>query len=102
MLCPGVVIQPEHCRAIWSIGPGRNKDKRFIKDLTLVAYGPEVLAASTVFGTRKGGIKKEDIAPDAVKPSLNKITLNAIRGIVLTAFNLYILVCLTLCLFHLL
>lgn len=50
-----------------------------MKDLFIVAYGPERLAASTVAGTRRGPKKnaKEDAEP---KPGLDKAIYDRVRS----------------------
>lgn len=55
----------------------------FIKDLAMAAFGPEVLGASTIYGTKKGGSrsKKEGETP---KPGLDKRILKAVRGKILS------------------
>lgn len=45
----------------------------------MAAFGPEILSASTICGTKKGGRKKKT-EDQVVKPGLDKEILNAVRG----------------------
>lgn len=89
-LCPGVFIKRTVWTAIQAIPTKAKKDKMFIKDLVLAAFGPEVVASSTIKGTKKGGRKKkkqdgEEDEKEHVQPKLDPTILKAVRGIV---FNL--------------
>lgn len=77
ILCEKVAIDPELRKLIWSIAAGEKKDIQFIKDLALVAFGPEVLAASSIKGTLKGRKKGEERKK---KEALDPIILKAVRG----------------------
>lgn len=64
---------------ILKIGPGPKKDLKFIKELGIVLFGPEVLAGSSIFGTKKGAKAKGEETKLA-KPKLDNVKLNALEG----------------------
>jgi len=63
-----------------NIPSGEKKDLRFIKYLAMVFFGPEVLAASTIYGTAKGGRKKSDESNKTKSPALDKTILRTVLG----------------------
>ena len=78
ILCPGALeIRPDIKDLIWSIRPGDRKDLQFIKDLTLAAIGPEVLAACSIKGTSKGLRPGQE---KVKKEALDASVLSAVRG----------------------
>ena len=80
-LCPGVKIDDSIWNLISGIKRGMKADLKFIKDLTIAAFGPEVLATSTNKGTAKGGRKKADgESPRQKKPPMDPNILKAIKG----------------------
>ena len=85
-LCPGVLISQEMKKMIWSAPPGAKRDFRFIKELAIVAYGPETFGRSTVYGTLKG-CKKASDGPKVKEPALDPDILKAIRSEFLTLFS---------------
>lgn len=73
---------------IWSAKKGEKGDIKFVKELAIVAFGPEVFAASSVYGTLRGQKKGDESS--VKKPPLDKTTLAAIRGKLSTVFfNIY-------------
>jgi len=61
---------------------GKKRDLQFVKDLAIVAFGPEVLASLNIFGTAKGGNRNRDfpVTERSEKPRLDIDTLEVIRG----------------------
>lgn len=64
---------------MWGIPSGQKKDLRFIKDLCMVAFGPETLAKCSIYGTAKGRKKAGDSEHEKKDP-LNPTILEAVKG----------------------
>jgi hypothetical protein len=75
-LCDGVTIPSDIKKFIWSIPPGEKRDLAFVKQLAVAAFGPEILAASSIMGTSKG----QQSADKVKRPGLNKHILSALFG----------------------
>lgn len=77
-LCNGVIISAGIWNLISTVKRGERSDIKYIKDLCIAAFGPEVLASSSIKGTARGGRKTE--GPREKKPALDKTILSAIKG----------------------
>jgi hypothetical protein len=76
-LINGIDAAPEIWDVIRGIKSGEKGDLMFIKHLCIIAFGPEILAASSIKGTKRGIKKGEDKEP---RPPLNNSMVQEVFG----------------------
>jgi len=72
-------ISPQLKEMVLKIPSGPKKDTKFIKELSISMFGPEVLASSSLHGTKKGSKSKGETEKKP-KPKLDKSKYNAVIG----------------------
>ena len=77
VLLSGVDANPGIWDLISGIKSGEKGDLRFVKDLALVGFGPEVLSSCSIKGTKRG--QKKD-GEKTARPPLNPNMLKQIYG----------------------